>query len=67
MTDYDKEVVSGLKFDLSILEEDIEKAQKELDRLLAKKKAILDELAKHTDQKYEADMLARVYDQRRNH
>lgn len=65
MTDYEKEVVSNLKFDLSRLEEDIERTQNEMDRLLAKKKAILDELAKHTDQKYEEDMLAMVYDQRR--
>ena len=67
MTEYEKEVVSNLKLELSRVEEDVVRAQIELDRLVARKKQILDELAKHSDQRYEEDMLARVYDQRRKH
>ena len=67
MTEYEKEVVSNLKLELSRVEEELVRAQTEVDRITARKKQILDELAQHSDQRYEEDMLARVYDQRRKH
>ena len=67
MTEYEKEVVSNLKLELARVEEELVRAQTEVDRITARKKQILDELAQHSDQRYEEDMLARVYDQRRKH
>ncbi len=67
MTEYEKEVVSNLKIELARVEEELVRAQTEVDRITARKKQILDELAQHSDQRYEEDMLARVYDQRRKH
>ena len=67
MTEYEKQVVSNLKLELARVEEELVRAQTEVDRITARKKQILDELAQHSDQRYEEDMLARVYDQRRKH
>ncbi|MBO6215918.1 MAG: hypothetical protein J6N76_10405 [Lachnospiraceae bacterium] len=62
---YDRDIVENLKLELSRIEEELQRAKSEVDRLNVRKKTILDELANHTDERYEEEMLTRVYNQRR--
>lgn len=62
---YNKDIVENLKLDLSRVEDEIRRIESELESARGRRKSILDELAKYSDEKYEEDMLQRVYDQRR--
>ncbi|MBE5907935.1 MAG: hypothetical protein IKR14_07895 [Lachnospiraceae bacterium] len=60
-----KEIIEDLKVELSSLEAEEEQLRKDIERIEGKKKQILEEIAQHSDEKYEEDMLALVYQQRR--
>lgn len=60
-----KEIIEDLKVELSSLEAEEEQLRKDIERIESKKKQILEEIAQHSDEKYEEDMLALVYQQRR--
>ncbi len=60
----DREIIDDLKFKLNKLEAEQEKLQKEMDRIERDKKAILDEMSRHTSKDYEESMLQLVYEQR---
>ncbi len=65
MTRNDKDTIDRLRMELNRLDRDIELAQKELDRLLGRKKKIMEEMSMHSDEKYEEDVLTLVYEQRK--
>ena len=65
MTSNDKEIVDKLQIELTRIDREIELAQKDMDRLVGRKKKILDEIAKHTDEEYEDKILSLVYEQRK--
>ncbi len=65
MTSNDKEIVDKLQIELTRIDREIELAQKDMDRLVGRKKQILDEIAKHTDEEYEDKILSLVYEQRK--
>ncbi len=65
MTRNDKDIIDKLKLELSRIDRDIDLAQKELDRLNGRKKQIMDQMAEHSDEQYEEDMLSLVYEQRK--
>ncbi len=60
----DKEIIEDLKFRLYKLESEEEKLQKELERIGREKRAILDEISRHSNVDYEQNMLELVYEQR---
>ena len=60
-----KEIIEDLKVEFSSLEAEEEQLRKDIERIEGKKKQILEEIAQHSDEKYEEDMLALVYQQRR--
>ena len=66
MTRNDKDTIDRLRMELNRLDRDIELAQKELDRLLGRKKKIMEEMSMHSDEKYEEYVLTLVYEQRKN-
>lgn len=55
-----------LKYELKKIENEKERLEKELSELEGRRQAILDELGEFTDDKYEENMLALVYEQRRS-
>lgn len=61
----DKEIIEDLKVELSKLENEAEQLRKDLDRIEGRKKQIMQEIADHSDEKYEEEILAQVYQQRR--
>ena len=65
MSANNKDAMDELKFQLHRLEEEEERARKELQHIIDRKESILDELGKFSDTKYEEDMLAMVYEQRK--
>ena len=65
MTSNDKEIVDKLQIELTRIDREIELVQKDMDRLVGRKKQILDEIAKHTDEEYEDKILSLVYEQRK--
>ena len=65
MLDRNRDLIDKLKIDLKKIERDIESLEKDREILLSKKKAILKEISDHSDEKYEQDMLALVYEQRK--
>ena len=68
MQDYhksQKEILEDLKFQLDRIEEKIRVEKDELNALEAEKTRILREMGKYSNEQYEEDMLARVYEQRR--
>ena len=65
MYDRNRDVIDKLKMDLSKVERELELLERERDSLLSKKKTILKELGEHSDEQYEQDMLALVYEQRK--
>ena len=60
-----KELIEDLKLQLHRLEEEADQLHKELERIEGKKIQIMKEIAEHSDEKYEEDMLSKVYQQRR--
>lgn len=60
-----KDIIEDLKLQLSRLDDEAEQLRKELERIEGKKNQIMKEIAEHSDEKYEEDMLAQVYQQRR--
>jgi len=60
-----REVIEDLKIELARLEGEEKRLEDELDIIRSQKKQILDQLSENSDEKYEEDMLARVYQQRR--
>ena len=60
-----KELIEDLKLQLHRLEEESDQLHKELERIEGKKIQIMKEIAEHSDEKYEEDMLSKVYQQRR--
>lgn len=56
--------VERLQKELREAEYEEERLTKELEQTKDKKRQIIDELKKYSDEKYEADMLALVYQQR---
>lgn len=56
--------VEKLQKELRESEYEEERLEKELERIKDKKRQIIEELSKYSDEKYEADMLALVYQQR---
>ena len=60
-----KEIIEDLKVELSSLEAEEEQLRKDIERIEGKKNQIMKEIAEHSDEKYEEDMLAQVYQQRR--
>ena len=60
-----KDIIEDLKLQLSRLDDEAEQLRKELERIEGKKVQIMKEIAEHSDEKYEEDMLTKVYQQRR--
>lgn len=60
-----KDIIDDLKLQLSRLDDEAEQLRKELERIEGKRNQIMKEIAEHSDEKYEADMLQQVYEQRR--
>ena len=58
-------IADRLKKDLSEIEYEEGRLQRELAHLEGKRQKILKQLAAFTDDRYEEDMLAKVYEQRR--
>ena len=65
MTRNDKDIIDKLKLELSRIDREIDLAQKDLDRLNGRKKQIMEQMAEHSDEQYEEDMLSLVYEQRK--
>ncbi len=60
----DKEIIEDLKFKLYKLESEEEKLQEEIQRIGREKRAILEEMSRHSNVNYEQNMLELVYEQR---
>ncbi len=60
----DKEIIDDLKFRLYKLEAEEEKLQEEIQRINREKRAILNEMSRHSTADYEQNMLELVYEQR---
>lgn len=60
-----KDIIDDLKLQLNRLDDEAVQLRKELERIEGKKNQIMKEIAEHSDEKYEEDMLAQVYQQRR--
>lgn len=58
--------VEGMRRDILMLEEEEKELKERLETVTAKKNSLLAELSKKTDEKYEQDVLAMLYEQRRN-
>ncbi len=65
MTRNDKDIIDKLKLELSRIDREIDLVQKDLDRLNGRKKQIMEQMAEHSDEQYEEDMLSLVYEQRK--
>ncbi|MCR4998413.1 MAG: hypothetical protein K6A05_01075 [Lachnospiraceae bacterium] len=60
-----KDIIDDLKLQLNRLDDEAEQLRKELERIEGKRNQIIKDIAEHSDEKYEADMLQQVYEQRR--
>ena len=61
-----RRVVEDLKRQLKIVDNDIDRLKSEMSILEGKRRDILDKIASLSDEKYQEDMLALVYQQRNN-
>ena len=60
-----KDIIDDLKLQLSRLDDEAEQLRKELERVEGRRNQVMKEIAEHSDEKYEEDMLSKVYQQRR--
>ena len=61
-----KQEIESLKFQMEQLENQEKQLKQELEQINNKKAALLAEIGKKSDEKYEQDMLELVYKQRKN-
>ena len=62
----DRAAIDRLKKEYKDAETEIERLQREMDRLQGRKQQILTELGEYLDKQSEENMLAQVYEQRRH-
>ncbi len=60
-----KDIIRDLQMDLQRVQAEKAKLEAELSRVVGREKAILEDLGKFSDDKYEEDMLQLVYEQRK--